>query len=88
MTTDGFVLLARQSYIKLLVLKGFNTETDMYLHGLVCLVFVMCTRTWLQEASKNADELLEAEEKERSEAEKRRTKNKKVRVHVDQYYLL
>ena len=32
----------------------------------------------LQEASRNADELLKEEEKEKREAEKRRQKNKKV----------
>ena len=39
-------------------------------HMLVCVC--------VQEASRNADELLQAEEKEKREAEKRRQKNKKV----------
>ena len=37
----------------------------------------------LQEASRNADELLKAEEKEKREAEKRKQKNKKVSISVN-----
>ena len=40
----------------------------------------------LQEASRNADELLKAEEKEKREAEKRKQKNKKVSISVNGLY--
>ena len=41
----------------------------------VCLIHKFMS---IQEASRNADELLKAEEKEKKRAEKRRQKNKKV----------
>ena len=38
-----------------------------------------------QEASRNADELLQAEEEEKKKAEKRRMKNKKVNLKLSTY---
>ena len=42
----------------------------------------------MQEASRNADELLKAEEKEKREAEKKKQKNKKVSCDWSQWLFL
>lgn len=48
--------------------EGVERERDVW----------VLSRLFIQEASRNADELLKAEEKEKKEAEKRKQKNKKV----------
>lgn len=53
---------------------------DLNILRQVCFVSLSCVFVCFQEASRNADELLQAEEEEKKKAEKRRMKNKKVNL--------
>ena len=50
----------------------------MYVHVSIVLVCMCANMGVVQEASRHADELLKAEEKEKQQAEKKKQRNKKV----------